>query len=63
MSDEIPFRTLTMDFILALPEEMDTALTVICKASKRVTIIPGKSTGKAFNWAEALSTIGPLAYS
>jgi transposase InsO family protein len=54
MGENIPFRTLAMDFISALPGDMDTALTVTCKASKRVTIIAGKSTWTAVNWAEAL---------
>jgi hypothetical protein len=43
-----------MDFIMALPGHMDTALSVTCKTSKRVTVIPGKSTWTALNWAEAL---------
>lgn len=46
-SPSIPFYTLTLDFILALPasaEGFDTILTVTDKFTKRITYISGKST-------------------
>ena len=56
-SPPIPFHTLTLDFILALPttpEGFDCVLTVTDKFTKRTTHIPGKSTWKAHEWAAAL---------
>ena len=50
----IQFHTICMDFILGLPGEFDTLLTVTCKFSKRATIIVGKSTYKAKDWAKLL---------
>ncbi|SLM39755.1 reverse partial [Lasallia pustulata] len=53
----IPFRTIAMDFILGLPEteeEFDVALPVTDKCSKRVTLLPGKNTYKAEDWATIL---------
>src|SRR5579871_5271941 len=49
----IPFHTVTIDFIAGLPSfnDFDMALTVTCKASKRCTILPGKSTYSAADWA------------
>jgi hypothetical protein len=52
--EKISFKIIVMDFILALSGDMDAALTVICKISKRVTIISGKSSWNASQWAEAL---------
>ena len=49
-----PFHTIAMDFILALPGELDILLTVTCKYSRRVTLIPGKSTYSASQWGNAL---------
>jgi hypothetical protein len=46
-----------MDFILALPKTkdgFDCAMGVTCKYSKRVTVVPGKSTWEAKDWADAL---------
>ena len=40
----ILFCTIAMNFILTLLEELDAMLTVTCKASKHVALIPGKST-------------------
>ena len=40
----ILFKTLIMNFIVALSEEMDSVLTVTCKIFKRVAIIAGKFT-------------------
>lgn len=50
----IPFRTIVMDFIVALPGKFDSILIVICKTSKRVSLIAGKSTWDASTWANAL---------
>lgn len=55
-SPAIPFHTVTIDFILALPVTTggyDTILTVTCKFSKRVLLIAGKSTWSAEQWADA----------
>ena len=46
----IPFYTITIDFIVTLPittDNLDTLLTVTDKFSKRVYLIPGKSTYNA----------------
>ncbi|SLM37280.1 reverse partial [Lasallia pustulata] len=46
-----------MDFILGLPETeegFDVALSVTDKCSKRVTLLPGKNTYKAEDWATVL---------
>ena len=56
-SPPIPFHTLTIDFILALPltsEGFDSVMSVTCKFSKRVTLAPGKTIWKAYEWAAAL---------
>lgn len=51
----IPFKTIAMDFIVALPGiDHDSLLTTTCKASKRVTLIPGMTTWSAEDWANAL---------
>ena len=52
----IPFHTIAMDFIPALPttpDGFDCLLTVTCKFSKRVLLIPGKTTWSAAEWADA----------
>ena len=56
-SPSVPFHTITLDFVLALPKSkngFDTVMSVTCKFSKRVTLIPGKKTWSAKQWAEAL---------
>ena len=56
-SPPIPFHTLTIDFILALPltpEGLDSAMSVTSKFSKRNTNAPSKTTWKALEWATAL---------
>ena len=56
-SPPVPFHTITIDFILSLPtseEGFDMAMPVTCKFTKRVTIVPGKSTWTARDWAKAL---------
>ncbi len=51
----IPFHTVTMNFIVAMPETngCDPLLTVTDKFSKRVSLIPGKTTFTAPEWAQA----------
>ena len=52
----IPFHTVAMDFIVALPvsvEGYDSLLTMTCKFSKRVLLVPGMSTWDAAEWADA----------
>ena len=42
-----PFYTITMDFVLALPtanSDKDCMLTITCKYTKKVILIPGKTT-------------------
>ena len=60
VTPSIPFHTLAMDFILALPpmgpDELDCALTVTCKFTKKVMAIAGKSTWGAEEWANTLIT-------
>ena len=53
----IPFHTIAMDFIVGLPmtsEGYDSLLTVTDKFSKRVLLVPGKSTFSAAEWADVL---------
>ena len=53
----VPFHTLTIDFILALPVSpngMDCIMSVTCKFSKAIQLIPGKSTWSAGDWGKAL---------
>ena len=58
-SQSIPFHTLTLDFIVALPpsqrfahgsELFDSILTVTNKFTKAVRLIPGKDTYTAVDW-------------
>ena len=56
-SPSVPFETLTLDFILAMPlsdEGFDCAMTVTDKFTKRCTFIAGKATWTAGEWAAAL---------
>jgi len=56
-SPNVPFHTITIDFILALPklkEGFDCARSITCKFSKRITLIPGKSSWNAKEWAGVL---------
>ena len=53
----IPFHTIAMDFVLALPTSIDgfdTLLTVTDKFTKRVLLIPGMATWGAREWALVL---------
>ncbi len=40
--EQISFQIIVMNFILAFSKDMNTALIVICKVSKRITIISEK---------------------
>lgn len=55
-TEAIPFHTVTMDFIVGLPndEGYDALLTVTCKFSKRVLLIEGSSTFTAEAWGHRL---------
>ena len=53
----IPFHTVAMDFVLAMPvfnEGFDSVILITCKFSKRIGLIPGKSTYSAKDWAAVL---------
>lgn len=55
----MPFFTLTLDFILALPlseEGYNALMPVTCKFSQRVILIEGKDTFTAEEWARAFLT-------
>ena len=55
-SPPVPFFTLTLDFILAFPVSADgfnALMSVTCKFSKRITLIKGKDTWSAEQWAHA----------
>jgi len=56
-SPSVPFHTISIDFVLALPlsaEGFDCVLSVTDKFSKRITLIPGKITFTATDWAKLL---------
>ena len=56
-SPPVPFHTLAMDFILGLPLSKageDCIMTVTCKFSKLVTLLAGKTTFSAMEWAYLL---------
>ena len=53
----IPFHTIAMDFIVGLPltaAGFDSLFIVTDKFSKRVLLIPGKTTFSVSEWADAL---------
>jgi hypothetical protein len=54
----IPFHTIAIDFVVALPEYdgYDALLTVTCKATKRVLLIPGAENWSASEWANVFIT-------
>ncbi len=59
LSPPAPYHTISMDFVLALPltlEGYDCILTVTCKFSRKITLIPGKNTYSAEDWAGLLLT-------
>ena len=54
LSPPRPFHTISIDFILALPateEGFDCAMSVTCKFSKAITLIPGKIAMSGKEWA------------
>lgn len=53
-----PFHTITLDFIVALPTEQDfdQILVFVDKFTKRVGLLPGKSTWKSIEWGKQLLT-------
>lgn len=56
-SPPAPFHTITIDFILALPisaEGFNCIMSVTDKYSKRITMIPGKDTYTAEEWANRM---------
>ena len=56
-SPPMPFHTLAIDFVLALPRSAkgyDSLLSITCKFSRRVSLIPGKCTFTAADWAGRL---------
>ncbi len=58
-SPPVPFHTLAMDFILGLPltkNSEDCMMSVTCKFSKMLTLIAGKTTFGAKDWARLLLT-------
>lgn len=56
LTPPIPFHTITIDYILGLPEsgQLDCCMSVTSKFTKRVTFIPGAAIWTAGQWAEAL---------
>jgi hypothetical protein len=54
----LPFSTITIDFILALPKaegfDFDAVMSVTCKCSKRIGAVPGRTDWNAAQWAHAL---------
>lgn len=49
-----PFHTIAIDFFGSLPGDLSSVMSVTCKFSRRVTLIAGKSTYTASQWANAL---------
>jgi hypothetical protein len=57
LSPDIPFHTITIDFILALPQDSagyNAIMSVSCKFSKRITLVEGKKDWSAEQWGLAL---------
>jgi transposase InsO family protein len=58
LSPPIPFHTVSIDFILALPETeagYNAAVTMTDKFTKAVEIVPGKDTWTAAEWGTAMA--------
>ena len=56
-SPPVPFHTLVINFVLALPKSAkgyDTIISITCKFSKRISLIPSKYTFTATDWAGRL---------
>ena len=52
-----PFHTISIDFVMAIPvstDGFDSLMSVTCKFSKAIGLIPGKSTWTAQQWADRL---------
>lgn len=59
LTPPLPFHALTIDLVVALPvspDGYDAFMSVTCKLTKRTTLIPGKITWTAQQWAKALLT-------
>ena len=56
VSPAIPFHTIAMDFIVALPlsRGMNVLLTITCKFTKRILLIAGHDTWDAVTWANVV---------
>ena len=57
MSFSISFHTLTIDFVLTLSAsrtEFNVLMSIICKFSKRITVVSKKNIWKTFEWAIAM---------
>lgn len=52
----MPFHTITIDLVTGIPEDQscDAVMSVTCKFSKRITLIPGRTNWDAAKWAKAL---------
>ena len=53
----MPFYTLAIDFVLALPmsaKGYDSLMSITCKFSRRISLNPGKNTFTAADWAGRL---------
>ena len=52
VSPAIPFHTIAMDFIVALPlsRGMNVLLTITCKFTKKILLVPGHDTWTAVEW-------------
>lgn len=59
LTPSVPFHTITMDFVLALPKthtpsEYDCLLTMTCKFSKKIALLPRRITWSAAQWGRAI---------
>ena len=56
ISPPIPFHTIAMDFVVGLPlsKGCNALLTITCKFTKKILLIPGHDTWDAAQWAEAV---------
>ena len=56
LTPAIPYHTIILDFILALPEYQgfDTVMSVTCKFTKKIAAIPGNAKWSASQWGNDL---------
>ena len=58
VTPSIPFHTIAIDFIVSLPDnnpsKFDSLATITCKFSKRILLLPGKTTWIAVEWANVV---------